>query len=115
MNANLPSWNGLLKNLAISIGMNDENIENLNEFDILDQPTIIENRFRQKYGYEEGKKLFKKQIADQVNSDYFALMHSLLVGLNVNEAVTTNYECLYERAFTSTNNNSMYLHYSIIH
>ena len=34
-------------------------------------------------------------------------MHSLLVGLNVNEGVTTNHECLCERAFTSTNNNSM--------
>ena len=62
MNANLPSWNGLLKNLAISMGMTDENIENLNEFDILHQPTIIENRFRQKYGYEKGKKLFKNKL-----------------------------------------------------
>jgi len=87
-----PSWGGLLDQLAIEAGMNEEDRESLKKLGFLDQPTILA---------EDMGSGFKSGIAAVVNkSSRYTPVHALLKTLK-SPAITTNYDDLYERAAIS--------------
>ena len=90
----LPSWDGLLRELAVRAGFSVEEQEALSSLGLLDQSTLIEERMG-------GRVEFKAAVADCVRHGRFTPAHAILGALKL-PAVTTNYDSLYERAVAST-------------
>ena len=94
--ANLPDWNGLLRELAGKAGIggaSGDAISDLGLLDFLDQARLIDMRLRRdgtSIGAEVSKLVGDRQLV--------SLDHQLLASLPVNETVTTNYDCLFEHA-----------------
>lgn len=90
--AGLPSWQELLAELAVAAGLDEGELAALKQLHVLDQAHIIKTRF-------EGRDLgLGEEIKARMDSPCYTLAHALLAGLPVSEAVTTNYDELYERA-----------------
>lgn len=87
--AGLPTWQKLLKAVA-----KDEGIESLDQFgrnDLRDQATILERRMR------KSERNLKELVAEKLSgTDCYALLHGLLSSLPSNEAVTTNFDEMFE-------------------
>ena len=92
--AGLPMWSELLEQLARSIGMSDEELAGLRRLDYMDQAHILEQR-----SSDEGAP--RRLIAQALTRHHHALGHALLASLPVHEIVTTNYDQLFELAYTS--------------
>ncbi len=92
--AGLPSWNGLLRNLAQDIGITSPTeLEEFNNLDVLDRGSILERRFR-----NEGKNL-RLAIAEIFSRSWdHSLLHAFLACLPASEAITQNYDRLFEVA-----------------
>jgi hypothetical protein len=86
--AGLPSWGGLLCDLAGKEVADDPDFTSLGA---LDQARVVRGRL------PAGDNL-GKAVADRVRSDHYALAHGLLAALPVREVVTTNYDTLFEAA-----------------
>ncbi|HYH63127.1 MAG TPA: SIR2 family protein [Urbifossiella sp.] len=95
MAAGLPSWGGLLDELAGRAGMTPDERDGLKELrNALDQATIVERRLK-----EQGDSL-GRAVADALGPRrHYALAHALLAALPVREAITTNYDRLFEDAW----------------
>lgn len=87
----LPSWGGLLEDLAVKAGFTEEERKGLKDLDFLDQPTLIEA----KMGME-----FRQEIAKSVQGGRYTPTHAILAELRVPSA-TTNYDDLFEAAAAS--------------
>jgi hypothetical protein len=95
MAAGLPSWSGLLDQLALQAGMSRDERTALAELrNALDQATIVERRLK-----ERGEKIGQAVAALLGSHRYYALAHALLAALPVREAITTNYDQLFELAW----------------
>lgn len=95
MAAGLPGWDRLLDQLAARAGMSADEREGLKELrNALDQATLIERRLA-------GRKETLGQAVKAVLGDrpHYALAHALLAALPVREAITTNYDQLFEDAW----------------
>jgi hypothetical protein len=96
MAAGLPSWAGLLDQLAAAAGMTDEERAALADLrSALDQATVVERRLtdrRQDIGTTVAAVLGDRR--------HYALPHALLAALPVREAVTTNYDRLFDDAWS---------------
>jgi len=90
----LPSWGGLLAQLAETAGFDEDSRKHLAELGFLDQPTLIEERM-----VEAGKQL-KPAVAACVKDGKYTPGHALLAAMHV-PAATTNYDDLYEFAAKS--------------
>lgn len=92
--AGLPSWNGLLRNLAQDIGITSPTeLSEFNNLDVLDRGSILERRFR-----NEGKSL-RLAIAEIFSRSWdHSLLHAFLACLPSSEAITQNYDRLFEVA-----------------
>ncbi|QHD84624.1 hypothetical protein GR168_03815 [Gordonia sp. JH63] len=86
--AGLPSWNGLLERLGAEAGERPEDFGRLGS---LDQAQYL----AAKLGVDELNERVKAVIGTPKK---VALAHSLMAGLKLREAVTTNYDDLFERA-----------------
>ena len=86
--AGLPSWNGLLRDLA---GQNLADNPDFRDLGALDQARVVQRRLP--VGDHLGK-----AVADRVQSEHYSLAHGLLAALPVQEVVTTNYDTLFEAA-----------------
>lgn len=92
VDAGIPAWQSLLDHIAtVDAGIGDELTE-LRRLDLRDQAAILHARLALK-----GKDL-GQVIADHVKAARYSLAHSLLASLQVREAVTTNYDNLFEVA-----------------
>ncbi len=95
MAAGLPSWAGLLKLLARAADMSPEEQIALDDLrSALDQATVVERRLtdrRQEIGATVAAVLGERR--------HYALPHALLAALPVREAVTTNYDRLFDDAW----------------
>lgn len=95
MAAGLPSWSGLLEQLAAAAGMTGEEQKALADLrSALDQATVVERRLtdrRQEIGATVAAVLGERR--------HYALPHALLAALPVREAVTTNYDRLFDDAW----------------
>lgn len=87
--AGLPDWKGLLAQLASRAGLEDQSIQRLN---LLDQARVVERRLEVQ-GVALGQ-----AVAELVDVDRHSLTHALLAGLPIHEAVTLNYDKLFEAA-----------------
>jgi hypothetical protein len=96
--AGLPLWGALLDRLAADAGMAEEwqEVKSLN-LPLLDQPLLIEKRLTQQ---RPGKSLGEAVCEVLAPHHHYSLTHALLAGLPVREAVTTNYDQLFEAAWS---------------
>jgi NAD-dependent SIR2 family protein deacetylase len=90
--AGLPEWKTLLAQLAEEIGFQSEELEAFHQLDALDQAEYL----AQKCG---GHGEMGKRVAEHLRSyRYYSLSHGLLASTPFTEAVTTNYDQLFEKA-----------------
>jgi len=99
VSAGVPMWKGLLKQLAERAGIGAVDAENLvtSKLDALDQAAYIQAVFP-----DDGPRDFRHAIADIVRVPNYALGTSILASLQSEQAITMNYDDLYERAYAAT-------------
>lgn len=86
MSAGLPSWGDLMRSLGPKIGLSQEERAKLNPLDLAELISRNDDDFR-------------AAVVEQIQiTDRPGLSHQLLAGLGCEEAVTTNFDVLYERA-----------------
>jgi hypothetical protein len=96
--AGAPTWNQLLRRIAELAGFRTESLELLARKDPRDQATLIERRLQ-----EHGKAL-REAVANELQlTTRYSLLHGLLTSLPSREAVTTNFDDLFETAATTAN------------
>jgi hypothetical protein len=89
----LPTWTELLQALAEDVGVAFDHIRQL---DSRDQAALL------RVAFDTASKPFPEAVAALVQADHFSLTHALLASLGCDEAVTTNYDTLYEQAVEGT-------------
>ena len=94
--AGYPLWGELLAELAEAAHLSVTEIESLKLLPYLDAATVLEARFPQ------GE--LRSLIAEKFSATNYGLTHALTATLGLREAVTTNYDVLYERAFEDCGN-----------
>jgi len=102
--AGLPLWMELLEGLAQEVGLGPERVA-LRKLNPLDQAQVIEGRIG-------GRKAMGAAVARQLASRYYGLGHSLLAALPIEEAVTTNYDQLFEAASEAAGRRTAVLPYN---
>lgn len=91
--AGVDTWKGLLENLAVDADFTDDQRKLLKTKDLRDQATLIESKL------PEAGDSFKKRVADRIREKQnYSLTHGLLASLPSKEAVTTNFDELFEGA-----------------
>ena len=90
--AGLPTWDDLLDELAEDAGMDERERAALYRLPVLDRARIVENRLA-----AIGRSL-GQCVQQRIKAERYSLAHSLLATLPVAEAVTTNYDRLFEFA-----------------
>lgn len=92
--AGVDTWADLLEKLARDdAGYNEAELDRFKKMDLRDQATLIESALH------ETSDSFKKRVAHRIQeSRYYSLAHGLLASLPSQEAVTTNFDELYELA-----------------
>lgn len=100
MGAGLPSWSGLLKQLLTDAG-SDLTWDEVRALPVLDQGEVIERELRD-LADRDGRTLGERVTAVVRGDRRPGLGHVLLAGMQIPNAVTTNYDQLYERAVEAT-------------
>jgi hypothetical protein len=90
--AGLPTWRGLLEKLLDESELPADEHESFWRLDALDQAHVLRRHFTQL------DKPFNKTVADYTDAPRHGLAPALLAGLPTSEAVTLNYDQLYEKA-----------------
>lgn len=90
MSAGLPSWGGLLTLLAARAGLDADQIRDLATLDVQDQAAVLETSLDEP---------LVDALAAVLGRGPHGLSHALLAALPVREAVTTNYDSLFEDAW----------------
>ena len=91
MGAGLKSWQGLLDELLLRADQPIADTERLRQLDVRDQAHLISKHFATPEGY-------RAAFSGLLESRRYSLAHGLLASLRTREAITTNYDDLYERA-----------------
>jgi len=89
----LPGWNELLERIAKRVGVDPAHVK---ELGALDAAQLLQDKADPK---DLGALVRQILVADKPR---IALAHALLAGLGAREAITTNYDALYERAVEET-------------
>lgn len=92
-----PTWSGLITKLALGVGMDDAQIESLSSAkrSALDQAAYLRELYRRKNGDATA---FGTAVAAAVTTDRYGLAPALLASLRTEQAITLNYDTLFERA-----------------
>ncbi|CAM3466482.1 SIR2 family protein [Isoptericola cucumis] len=102
--AGLPSWRGLLDELVHRLGL-DEIKDKIEKLGPLEQAELVQVTLAAaRQADPAGSQAELGRMVAEVVGDHAArpsLAHTLLASLQVREAVTTNYDRLYERAVTA--------------
>lgn len=91
MGAGLPSWRELLDGLARDAKLSPGERRQLGSLDPRDAGAVLARRL--------GEERLRDAIATRIDSDHVSLLHQLLASLPVTEALTTNYDVLFEKAW----------------
>ncbi len=91
--AGVPMWQALLSDLAKDAEMPAELIKLLADRDARDQATVIERRLRIR-----GSTLRDEIVSKLGPLKHYSLQHGLLASLSSREAITTNFDTLFETA-----------------
>ncbi|MUL67544.1 SIR2 family protein [Mycobacterium sp. CBMA 234] len=96
----LPTWARLLREAAEKARFDSAQIPLLAKQDLRDQATLIDRRMRAVAGGPiDGRSQFKADIAEKLSATQpYSLAHGLLASLPGKEAVTTNFDVLFEQA-----------------
>lgn len=86
--AALPTWQGLIDGLAHKKGIEGEELERLHHLDLRDQATIV----------GANDPATRADIAARLRTSLYPLTGALLASLPTREAITTNYDELFEKA-----------------
>ncbi|BBY44163.1 SIR2 family NAD-dependent protein deacylase [Mycolicibacterium celeriflavum] len=97
--AGVDTWKGLLESMAEEANFTYKERELLAKKDLRDQATLIESALR------DTSNSFKKRVADRIGEKTrYSLAHGLLASLPSKEAVTTNFDKLFEDAAAVSGN-----------
>ena len=89
----LPSWTGLLHELATDAGLDDEEMGEFASLDALDQGRMVQLRL------EERRQPLGQRIAERfARHPLVPLTQAMLASLPVDQVATTNYDQLFEQA-----------------
>ena len=88
--AGLPTWQRLLDDIADEAKLSQDNLEALRRLDMRDQAAILEQRLT-------GSTLHEV-LRDRLKATEYGLTQGLLASLPSKEAITTNYDTLFESA-----------------
>ena len=91
--AGLPTWQELIERLAVQAHIDSEILKGFLKKDLRDQATILERRWEREPGVS-----LRDSLAEQLHTNRYALAHGLLASLSAKEAVTTNFDTLFEKA-----------------
>ena len=94
MGAGLQSWQGLLDQLLELVDVPIADHQRFRQLDVRDQAHLLSRHFTTPERYRSA---FKSQLS----SSRYSLAHGLLASLRTREAVTTNYDQMYERAVST--------------
>lgn len=92
ISAGAPSWKTLITRLASTVGLTQNEIRKLEELNVLDQAAYLRELYQ-----DEGLH-FGTAVKDIVDLSRYGLAPSLLAGLPSKEAITLNYDDLFELA-----------------
>ncbi|MCV7096674.1 SIR2 family protein [Mycobacterium kubicae] len=94
--AGLPTWADLLRKVALNSGVEPGIVNLLRDKDYRDQATLLERWLG------KGVSGLKKKVASELGTaQKYSLLHGLLASLPSREAVTTNFDQLFEAAATT--------------
>lgn len=93
--AGLPMWPTLIWQLAEGAGLDDREREALKTLSILDQADVLRSSY-------PDRRAFTRAVAKRTTAQRYGLGTALLSGLPTSEAVTLNYDDLYEKACEDT-------------
>jgi hypothetical protein len=92
--AGLPTWEQLIGRMAKKANIPDDVADRILKKDLRDQATILERRWDPATNTN-----LKASVAEELNnSTLYALAHGLLASLPSKEAITTNFDTLFEEA-----------------
>lgn len=94
MGAGLPSWGELLAGLAERAGLSEDQREELRHLEPRDAGRILDQRLNEEGGLAAA-------VAAQTSAERCSLVHQLVASLPIGEAVTTNYDTLFEAAWSA--------------
>jgi hypothetical protein len=89
--AGLPAWQALLDDVAQYVGLGPEECARLRRLDVRDQASVIQRRL-------EPAQTLQQALEPFIDRTTYALTHAHLASLPTREAVTTNYDRLFEEA-----------------
>lgn len=92
VSAGLPTWPELIDRLAASVGLDVTQMAQLRKLDVLDQGHVLHDLFL------ERKRDFGEAVVAEVDKDRYGLAPALLASLPITQAVTLNYDRLFEVA-----------------
>ena len=103
MSAGGPSWDELLDSLADGLGLDAAQRKQLSAWGALDRASYLRERAVERAieaggSAEEGARTFAQKIADMVERPRYGLTPALLASLKPAQAITLNYDTLFERA-----------------
>ncbi|KAA6435951.1 SIR2 family protein [Agrococcus sediminis] len=103
MSAGAPSWSQLLERLAQRAGLTEEEQQALGRWGELDRAAFlrqraIEERVRAGGAEEEGARAFAAAVVELVDVRRYGLAPALLASLRTPQAITLNYDRLFETA-----------------
>lgn len=90
--AGLPTWQDLISSLAATVKLDDAQQAALRHLSFLDQANLVADLMK------DEDMDFRQAIAKMVRSTHYGLAPALLASLPVDQAVTLNYDDLFERA-----------------
>lgn len=96
ISAGAPDWKTLIGRLAAKIHMSSDEQEALAKRNVLDQAGILQTLYEERSS-REGL-WFNQAVADEVQLHRYGLAPALLAGLPSKQAITLNYDDLFERA-----------------
>lgn len=98
--AGAPNWPGLIERLADAVGLGDEERESLlgRRRDARDQAAFLRAAFHRNPVTDDPDGGFAAAIIDIVNVRRYGLAPALLASLGAEQAITLNYDELFERA-----------------
>ncbi|WP_426571330.1 SIR2 family protein [Aquihabitans sp. McL0605] len=102
--AGLPTWQHLIDELARAADLDEDSIESLHRFDLRDQATIVMQ------DSDDGR----DQIVQALDTAHYPLTGALLASLPTTEAITTNYDGLFEAAVEACHQDLVVLPYSAV-
>ncbi len=97
MSAGAPDWSRLITRLARAAGLDDDLVKKLVEkHDVLDQAAYVRQEFER--GDASRSRMFTDEIVRAVDKPRYGLAPPLLAALDAEQAITLNYDKLFEWA-----------------